>query len=263
VNHPDAAQLGASLRVFCCGGADVPPDLMRRADETLGCCTVRVYGSSEFPTVTGGGFADRPDRRTGTDGRVIGAAQLRVIGEDGGAVSTGTAGELEVRGPEMFLGYLDASLDEAAFAPDGWFRTGDLGVVDGEGYLTIVGRKKDIIIRGGENLSVKEIEDTLFEHAAVHEVAVVGQPDPVLGERVCAFVVPAAGATPDLGDLADYLAARGLARQKFPERVVLVDALPKTPSGKTQKFRLREWLRTEQHSTTTIKDVNVGLAGRE
>jgi cyclohexanecarboxylate-CoA ligase len=241
VMKTDARSRSLKLRVFACGGADVPPELVRAATTELGCCVARVYGSTEYPTLTASSSFDDLDRRATTDGRLIGSAEMRIVDADGALVPVGTAGEILVRGPEMFLGYLDAAgISRAAFDGDGWFPTGDLGRVDDDGYLTIAGRKKDIIIRGGENLSVKEIEDLLFEHPQVVEVAVVGMPDPGLVERVCAFVVPAGDERLELDDLCRLLDTKHIAKQKYPERLELVDALPKTASGKIQKFRLRE-----------------------
>jgi acyl-CoA synthetase (AMP-forming)/AMP-acid ligase II len=232
----DAADGAASpLRVFACGGADVPPALIGAAHERLGVIASRVYGSTECPTVTASPLRAPIELHAQTDGRPIGATELRVLGE-----------ELQVRGPDLCLGYLDAALNADAFTEDGWFRTGDLAVVDEQGSLRIAGRAKDIIVRGGENLSAKEIEDLLFEHPAVEEVAIVGYPDEVLGERACAFVVAYAPLT--LDDLVAFLRARRVANQKLPERLELVDALPKTASGKVQKFRLRERL----HETSAV-----------
>jgi non-ribosomal peptide synthetase component E (peptide arylation enzyme) len=141
------------------------------------------------------------------------------------------------------MGYRDPSLDEEAFGTDGWYRTGDIGRVDADGYLRVTGRLKDIIIRGVENISVKEIEDLLSEHPAVAEVAVVGMPDRKLGERTCAVVVPRPGHTPTLEGLVDFLSGREIAPQKLPERLELRDQLPKTASGKVVKAVLRNELR--------------------
>jgi cyclohexanecarboxylate-CoA ligase len=146
---------------------------------------------------------------------------------------------VEARGPELFLGYLDPALTEAAMTPDGWFRTGDLAVVDAGGHLTIRGRAKDIIIRGGENISIKEVEDVLLEHPAIADVAVVAMPDPLMGEKGCALAVLAGGAMLELGELVSYLDGQGVARQKFPEHLEVVSELPRTPSGKVKKFELR------------------------
>ncbi|MCW2671494.1 MAG: acid--CoA ligase [Frankiales bacterium] len=221
------------LRTFPCGGADVPPSLVRRARAVMGTAVTRVYGSSEFPTFSCGRPEDDELVAAETDGQPIGPVEHRLDGVTDGV------GELLIRGPDMFLGYLDPALNLAAFTEDGFFRTGDLASVNADGAITIHSRLKDIIVRGGEKISAKDVEDRLFTHAAVHEVAVVGMPDPVLGERVCAFVVPTPGATPTLGELIASLVDQGVARQKHPERLVLVGALPKTASGKVQKFVLR------------------------
>jgi cyclohexanecarboxylate-CoA ligase len=223
----------SSLRTFPCGGADVPPSLVRRSRAVMGTSVMRVYGSSEFPTFSCGRPDDDEAVAADTDGRPIGPVQHRLDQVVDGV------GELLIRGPDMFLGYLDPALNAAAFTEDGFFRTGDLASVDAEGAITIHSRLKDIIVRGGEKISAKDVEDRLFAHAAVGEVAVVGMPDPVLGERVCAFVVPTPGAAPTLAELITALELQGVARQKHPERLVLVEALPKTASGKVQKFLLR------------------------
>jgi cyclohexanecarboxylate-CoA ligase len=243
--HP---QLGSfdvsSLRVFACGGADVPPGLIRDARDRLGCVASRIYGSTEFPTLSTCGPDDPPDKGAFTDGRVIGAAEGRVVDADDREARPGEVGELLVTGPELFLGYLRPGDNAGAFTSDGWFRTGDMATRDAEGYVTIRGRKKDIVLRGGENISVAEVEDLLFDHPLIGEVAVVAMPDPVMVERACAFVVPAdGGAPPALDDLASYLVQCGVAKQKIPERLEVVTELPKTLSGKVQKFRLREIIR--------------------
>lgn len=155
-------------------------------------------------------------------------------------VPQGLVGEIAVNGPERFLGYLDSALNTDAFTPDGFFLTGDLAAIDADGYITIHGRKKDIIIRSGEKISAKEVEDLLFEHPAVAEVAVVAVPDPRVGEKAYAYVVLVPGGTLDFAQMTQYLAGRRVARQKFPEYLeVLSTGLPKTVSGKVQKFRLR------------------------
>lgn len=238
LHHPDLATYDtSSLRVFACGGADVPPELVRQATDVLGCMVSRGYGSTEYPTATACNADDPLDKRARTDGRPIGDAEVR-LAEDG---------ELQVRGPELFLGYLDASLNADAFTEEGWLRTGDLARIDDRGYIEITGRQKDIIIRGGENISAKEIEDALFEHPRIRDVAVVSAPDPVLGERVCAVVVPTAGTTVTLPEVVDWLTRRRMARQKLPESLLVLDELPRNPSGKIQKFKLRDL--TRQQST--------------
>jgi cyclohexanecarboxylate-CoA ligase len=239
-HHPGLADRDVtSLRVFGCGGADVSPQLVRQATQRLGCTVVRLYGSSEFPTVSGGVPSDPLDLRAETDGRIIGRAEVQVRSADGLVVSAGETGELHVRGPERFLGYQDRDASERAIDKDGWFRTGDLGTVDADGYLVIQGREKDIIIRGGENISCKEVEDLLLEHESVEDVAVVAMPDRVMVERVCAYVVPCGGNAPPAMDLVGFLQDANIARQKIPERFEFVSELPRTPSGKIKKFELR------------------------
>jgi cyclohexanecarboxylate-CoA ligase len=231
------------LRVFGCGGADVPPELIRRATTHLNAFVTRVYGSTEYPTATSSAPDDPLEKRATTDGSPIADAQTRIVTADGAEAPAGVEGELQVRGPELFLGYLDEGLNPASFTDDGWFRTGDVAVFDNDGFMRIAGRIKDIIIRGGENISAKEIEDLIFEHPKVAEVSVVGVPDPVMVERICAVVVPREGAEITLSELVEFLSGHGIARQKLPESLVLERELPKTASGKIQKFRLREHLR--------------------
>jgi cyclohexanecarboxylate-CoA ligase len=244
VHHPDLPAFDVtSMRVFACGGADVPPALIRQAGERLGTSATRVYGSTEFPTLSTSPPDAPQDKRAGTDGRAIGAAEYRIVDDAGADLRVGQTGELLVRGPELFPGYLAAADNDGVFTPDGWFRTGDLAVADRDGYVSIRGRKKDIILRGGENISATEVESLLFEHPAVREAAVVAMPDPVLTERACAFVVPEAGQAPSLPELTAFLLGKQLAKQKLPERLELVAELPKTQSGKVQKFRLRELIR--------------------
>jgi cyclohexanecarboxylate-CoA ligase len=228
----------SALNVFLCGGADVPPHLVYESIRILGSAVHRVYGSSEFPTFSCGGPSDPIEVSAETDGRAIGVSQCRIEG----ANDEGT-GELLVRGPEMFLGYLDQSLNQDAFTEDGYFHTGDLARLHASGAVIIEGRKKDIIVRNGENLSSKEIEDILYEHPSVREVAVVAMPSARTGEAVCAFIVPVDGAQPSLEDLCAHLQDRRIARQKFPERLELIAALPTTASGKVQKFVLRDLVR--------------------
>jgi cyclohexanecarboxylate-CoA ligase len=151
----------------------------------------------------------------------------------------------------LLPGYLRDSDNDGAFTPGGWFRTGDLAEADAEGYVSIRGRKKDIVLRGGENISVTEVENLLFEHPAVREVAIVAMRDPVMVERACAFVVPEPGPAPTLDELARFLLGKELARQKLPERLEIVPELPKTQSGKVQKFRLREQINDELGTAAT------------
>ena len=233
VEQYESDQARSALRVFPCGGADVPPDLVRRARKVMGTDVVRVYGSSEFPTFSCGGPGDEEAVAAQSDGRPIGPVRYRLDEPADGV------GELLVSGPELFLGYLDPALNADAFTPDGYFRTGDLASVGPDQAVTIRGRVKDVINRGGEKISAREVEDLIFEHPAVREVAVVAMPDPVLVERVSAYVVLEPGSTLTLAEISSHLQARRIARQKIPEQVTVVDHLPKTASGKVQKFLLR------------------------
>lgn len=231
IDHPDRGRFDlSSLRVFPCGGADVPPGLIRRAAAELGVRTGRGYGSTEFPSVTtSAGPGEDDDKRADTDGRPVGDNKVRIVD-----------GEIQARGPELFLGYRDASLDADAFTNDGWFRTGDLGVLDDDGYLTVTGRLKDIIIRSGENISARELEVLLSGHPKVAAVAVVARPDPRTGERVCACVVARDDLDPPtLAELCAHLVDAGLSKRKLPETLELADALPMTAAGKVDKHALR------------------------
>lgn len=237
----DPAILGR-LRYFVVGGAGVPPQLVERA-EALGISAGRSYGSTEHPTVTGSMPTAPLQARACTDGRALRGNLIRIVDDTGNELPAGTSGEFVSMGPELFLGYLDPIDNEQAFTADGWFRTGDVGVLDPEGYLTVVDRKKDIIIRGGENISSKEVEDLLARHPAVVEAAVVACPDPVYGERVVAVVRLRPGCTLDLAGVRAHFLAQGVARQKTPEYLAIVDDLPRTPLGKVQKMVLRGQIR--------------------
>jgi acyl-CoA synthetase (AMP-forming)/AMP-acid ligase II len=233
-----------SLRLFLCGGAPVPARLVQDARVALPHTFVSpLWGMTECGGVTTCPRDAPPEKLWTTDGVPCGGMEVKVVDREGRALPPGEDGELQVRGPMLALGYLDQpELTREHFLPDGFFRTGDQARMDGDGYIKITGRLKDLIIRGGVNLSPVEIEDVLFAHPAVASVAVVGMPDPRLGERVCAFVVPASGTRLDLPAVQAWMARAGVARQKWPERVEMVEALPLTPSGKVQKFRLREQL---------------------
>ncbi|WP_431231812.1 AMP-binding protein [Mycolicibacterium psychrotolerans] len=215
------------LRVFICGGASVSPQLIRTAAGYFEQAVVtRVYGSTEVPVTTIGAPDDR-DRAADTDGRP-GIADVTVVD-----------GEIRARGPQMLLGYLHPEDDTDAFDADGYFRTGDLGGWVDRHYLVVTGRAKDIVIRNGENISPKEVEDVLLGHPGISEIAIVGVPDPRTGERACAVIVTDRAPGPDVGDLRDFLQATGVAKFKWPEQVVVWDALPKNDAGKVLKHRIR------------------------
>ena len=227
------------IRTIACGGADVPQALAREATARLGE-VVRMYGATEAPNVASGSPWDPTDKRWGTEGRWLFPTRGRVVDpETGEDVPPGTPGEAWWLAPQMLAGYLDASLNADSFTEDGYFRTGDLVVVDDDGYVAFTGRIKDIVNRGGEKISAKEVEDLLLTLPAVREVAVTPMSDDVLGERVCAWVIPSDGARPTLGDVTDHLLTFGLAKQKLPERLELVTDFPRTPSGKVRKQELR------------------------
>lgn len=233
-----AQRLGSTLpalKLFVCGGASVPPDLIRRAAAHFASAAItRVYGSTEVP-VTTVGCPWRGDlaQAAETDGRP-GIAKVRIACDAGSA-----DGEIRVRGPQMLVGYLHPEAEEAVFDEDGYYRTGDLGHWQGD-CLVITGRSKDIIIRHGENIAPKEVEDLLLGHPQVAEVAIVGVPDPRTGERACAVVVPASGQTaPDVPSLAAYLAGHGVAPFKFPEQVEAWPSLPRNDTGKVLKHVIR------------------------
>lgn len=231
-----------SLRVFVSAGAPIPRALVAKARLTLGTAIISAWGMSENGAVTTTKLDDPEEKATTTDGCALRGMEVRVIGPDGQLAPTGTEGNLQVRGCSNFVGYLKRP-DLDSTDADGWFDTGDLARMDSQGYIRIAGRSKDIIIRGGENIPVVEVENLLFRHPAVAEVVVVGYPDERLGERACAFVRLRDGAQFSFEDMTTYLGAQQMARQYIPERLEVVSELPRTPSGKVQKFRLREMLR--------------------
>ncbi len=229
-----------SMRFFACGGAAVPPDLVRTGNrEWLRCRVFRMYGSSECPGITRGWLGEEEaELAATTDGKVYGFDV--VLGDETGAILPADAeGEILARGAAAMVGYRDPAQTAEAFTPEGYFKTGDIGRLVPGGGVHITDRKKDLIIRGGENLSPKEIEDALHRHPSVEECAVVAMPHARLGEGVCACVIAAAGSVPSLAELAAHLETEGLARQKFPERLELMDAFPRTASGKIRKDVLR------------------------
>jgi acyl-CoA synthetase (AMP-forming)/AMP-acid ligase II len=246
LDHPDFdARHAALMPVIGLGGSAVPAAVGERA-ERLGITTTRSYGSTEHPSISASTGESPRDKRVYTDGTPLPGVELRIVDEEGHDLAPGQPGEIWSRGPDCFVGYTDARLTDEAFAPGGWFMTGDIGVLDDDGFLAITDRKKDIIIRGGENVSALEVEEQLVRMAGIAEVAVVAAPDPRLGERACAFVRMQPGAdAPDLASVRGHLEAAGLARQKWPEAVRSVTDFPRTPSGKIQKFVLRQHLREE------------------
>lgn len=233
----------AALRTFATGSAPIAPSLVEDADDVLGCRLYALWGMTENGCVT----ITRPEqpalRAAESDGTVVPGMRVRIVDRDGGGpVRPGESGLLQVRGAAQCLGYFRRpEIYAGSMTEDGWFDTGDLARDDGHGGIRITGRVKDVIMRGAENIPVVEVEAALLRHRAIKDVAVVGYPDRRLGERACAVVVTA-GAPPDLDDLRAHLAGLDMAKRYWPERLEVVDALPRTPSGKIQKFALRDRL---------------------
>jgi acyl-CoA synthetase (AMP-forming)/AMP-acid ligase II len=247
LDHPDFDPVRhvALMPVIGLGGSAVPAAVGERA-ERLGITTTRSFGSTEHPSITGCSAVSPRDKRLNTDGAALPGVEIRLVDDDGHDVAIGEPGEIWSRGPDCFVGYTDPALSAAAFAPGGWYMTGDIGVLDTDAYLAITDRKKDIIIRGGENVSAAEVEEILVRMPNVAEVAVVAAPDARLGEIGCAHFRMLRGArAPDLAALRAALDRAGLARQKWPELIREVQEFPRTPSGKIQKFVLRQQLREE------------------
>ena len=228
-----------SLRRFICGGASVPPGLVMQASAQFAACTVsRAYGSTEVPVICPG-VRSRADALYGATSDGECAADVLILDDDGRPVPDGTPGEIVARAPRMFQGYLRAEDNTGAFTDGGYFRMGDIGRrVDGR-FIEITGRKKDIIIRLGENISPLEIENVLVQHPAIRQVSVVGIPDARTGEAALAFVVLQDGAQLTLQDMQSFLAQHGLARQKFPEHLRVLPALPTNSIGKVLKRELQ------------------------
>lgn len=240
------------LRYFLCGGAPIPEVLVRRARQ-LGVRVMSIYGSTESPPHTVTWPADPIEAAWQFDGRALPGVEVCVVDEDGNRLPPGQQGEQWSRGPHAFIGYLDEpELTAKALDADGWYHSGDLATVSADGGVRIVGRIKDMIIRGGQNISAREVEDILLEHPACQSVALIGLPDERLGELGCAVVVCHSGKTLNFEEMKQFLIRRGVARFKLPEYLVLRDALPATPSGKVQKFKLREELKTLNGARTHV-----------
>jgi acyl-CoA synthetase (AMP-forming)/AMP-acid ligase II len=228
------------LRACLGGGAPTTPELNRQVREVLGAPGIaNAWGLTEFPVAT----SPRPDAPadvlSGTVGHPVPGVLIRVVG-DLGECALGEVGELRLKGPQCFKGYLNASLDAEAFDEEGWFRTGDLGLIDSDGNTRVTGRIKDAIIRNAENISAQEVEEALVTHPSVADVAVIGLPDPRTGEMVCAVVVLEAGHTVDLAILAEHCTELGLAKYKCPEALEVLEFLPRNPAGKVLKRDIRD-----------------------
>jgi acyl-CoA synthetase (AMP-forming)/AMP-acid ligase II len=239
--HPDVP-LYPDLRVVMGGAAPKPPGLHAEVQHELGGRgAVSVYGLTEAPLAAVSSVRDPDEKLAIFEGRANRGAELRIVAEDGTVSPPGGVGEIRVRGALVCRGYLDPARNVDAFDRDGFFRTGDLGSLDPDGYLAVTGRLKDVIIRKGENISAKDVEDVLYEHPAVAEVAVIGLPDAERGERACAVVVVRDGSDPlDLPSIASFCREHGLAVQKIPEQLELMRELPRNASGKVLKYKLQE-----------------------
>jgi acyl-CoA synthetase (AMP-forming)/AMP-acid ligase II len=240
--HPDT-RLFPRVRAFPGGGAPKAPQLHYDVkDELGGVGIVSGYGLTECPIIAMNTVRDSDEELANTEGGVNPPeAEIRVVRSDGSIAGPGEEGEIRFRGPQLFRGYLDATLDAAAFDADGFFRTGDLGRLDAEGHVVITGRTKDVIIRKGENISAKEVEDLLYTHPKVADVAVIGLPDPALGERCCA-VVACRGESLEFAEMVEFLIAKQLMKQKIPEQLEIVAEVPRNAAGKIQKQLLRDQL---------------------
>jgi cyclohexanecarboxylate-CoA ligase len=231
-----------SLKTFLCAGAPIPGPLVEQARKVLGTKIVSAWGMTENGAVTLIKLDDDDQLACSTDGCPLPGVEVKVVDLDGQAIPAGEVGKLLVRACSNFGGYLNRPQLNATDT-QGWFDTGDLATMDANGYIRISGRSKDVIIRGGENIPVFEIEALLYKHPAVAQVAIVAYADERLGERACAVVVPKAGQMLDLTGMVEFLKSQKVALQYIPERLIVRDAMPATPSGKIQKFKLREMLR--------------------
>ncbi|OJU86097.1 MAG: 3-phosphoshikimate 1-carboxyvinyltransferase [Solirubrobacterales bacterium 70-9] len=242
-----------ALRIFVVTGAAVPRALAERATTVLSASVCGAWGSTESCLGALAAPGDDPAKVWGTDGRALAGTRIRIVDDSDNVLGPGEEGNFQVTSRCLFEEYLDRpDLTAAAMTTDGWYRTGDLATIDGDGYLRLTGRVKDIINRGGEKIPVAEIEQLLHQHAAVAEVAIVAMPDERLGERACAFVVrdPDFAGAFGLAEVREWLDSQEMSKHYWPERVETIEQMPRTPSGKIQKFVLRErakGLRPEPH----------------
>ena len=231
----------SSWRLFGCFGAPIPVPLLEEAKRRLPCRVMPGWGMSEVGLVTSTAPMDGDEISMTTDGKALPGMAVRVVDPTGVDVAPGDDGDLLCHGCGEFVGYVQGrSFTEACYSPDGWFMTGDRARIDGDGYIRITGRTKDLVIRGGENVPVKEVEDMIVRHPDVRAAAVVGVPHERLGEVGCAFVICTEGRTLTMPGLRDHLERAGVTRQFWPEELCVIEEMPMTPSGKIQKFRLRE-----------------------
>ena len=231
-----------TLRIISGGGAAKPAELFYDVKREMGVKLVHGYGMTEIPMIAMGSPHDTDEQLANTEGKPVLGAEVRIVTEDGTVAAPDEEGEVRLRGPVVMLGYTDPAANEVAFDDEGWFRTGDLGVLRADGHVRLTGRLKDVIIRKGENISARELEELLFAHPKVGDVAVIGLPDAERGELVCAVVEPpAVGEVISFDEMVAHLGDAGLMRQKIPERLEVVDKLPRNETlNKVLKYKLRE-----------------------
>ena len=250
------------IRSYPGGGAPKPPQLHHDLKREIGGVgIVSGYGLTEAPIVVMATTHDPDDKLADTEGRPTPGVDLIVVGLDGHRAGPGEEGEIRLKGPQVIGGYLDASLDADAFDADGYFRTGDLGIVDAEGYVIITGRLKDVIIRHGENISAKEVEDLLYSHPAVADVAVIGLPDPKTGERACAVVALNEGQSLPFDGMVAYLKEQGLRVQAIPEQLEVVDGSAPEPGRQDPEAQPAGAVRTGTAQVTAGRPVRRTAAG--
>jgi non-ribosomal peptide synthetase component E (peptide arylation enzyme) len=232
----------SSFRVFLCGGAAIPATLGAEVRDRIGCNLIPCWGMSECFAATMCSVLDPDNKRWGTDGRAMPGAEVAIFGDDRVTMlPSGESGEIGTRGPHVCLGYFrDPERTKETFSKDGWLFSNDLGVLDENGYLRVIGRKKDIVNRGGLKISAREVEEMMLKHPAIQNAVLVGVPDRRLGEKSCAFIVVRSGESLSLEDLVEFLEKLGSAKYKLPEYLRIVAQLPMTPTGKVQKFKLKE-----------------------
>ncbi|MFA5885076.1 MAG: AMP-binding protein [Acidimicrobiia bacterium] len=246
--HPDAP-LAPTLRHLMGGGGPKPPELFFEVQREMGVRIIHGYGMTECPMIANGSPSDTDEQLAYTDGKPVRGAEVRIVRDDGSTAAPDEQGAVRVRGPMLFRGYLDPAQTAEAFDADGFFATGDLGVLRADGHVMVTGRTKDVIIRKGENIGAQEVESVLYEHPSVGAVAVIGLPDAERGERVCAVVELVDGAAPlTLADVQAHCRAAGLSQRKWPEQLEIVDEMPRNPTMKILKFKLEEDLADKEPS---------------
>lgn len=255
-----------SLRRVRLGGAEIPPDLIPRLHDEFGILGFRTYGSTEHPTTTSGTEDDDLAKRASTDGRPLPGNEVRIVDAEGRDLPAGTEGEIWTRGAELFAGYVNPELDRTSRV-DGWYRTGDLGFLDAAGYLTVSGRIKDVIVRGGENIPARRVTEVLLSYPSILDATVVAAKDPMFGERAFAFVVTASDEDISLDEVRRHFAAKQVSRQFVPEGIERVDAMPRNATGKVRRevLRLRAselWAqRTASASTSESEQATTPASG--